>query len=81
MDALREAGIPFELEQTGGWCMAVSVRAEQSDYCLVTTECLGTADLGWYPSEQEASEEEVFATVDLADLPATVRAWMAGDRP
>ena len=84
MDALRHAGIPHTLEQTGGWCMVVAVRGEQPDYVWVTADGPeGTAFVGWYPTEESAYDpcgDEVNRTVSLSDLPATVRAFMAGDR-
>ena len=64
--------------------MAVAVRGEQMDHVLVSADSgPGTADVGWYPSEGNAcdpSGDEVYRTVSLSDLPATVRAFMAGDR-
>jgi hypothetical protein len=59
MSTLAAAGVEYSLDQTGGYCMAVSVRVIGGTYVLSND---GEVFVGWYPGEEhwlETDEDDV----------------------
>jgi hypothetical protein len=57
-EALASAGVEFAVEQTGGFCMAITVRHDGGTWAVTNDE--GTIIAGWYPGDEwtEGPEEE-----------------------
>ena len=58
LDALRGAGLPVTVEQTGGFCMVLAVYAEDRRYVMVTTQAEYDGDgPGWLVCQYPAPED------------------------